>query len=766
MNVSSTGRSLSLLAFVVMVVWGGLAIFSDGGSALAHANLVEANPAPNSTLDAAPSQVIIWFTEPIEPRLSEIRVLDAQGARVDDGSPQFDANDPTVMSVGMGPVPDGTYTVAWKNVSTVDGHRVRGSYLFSVGVPISGETLEEPEGALLQSPIEPALRWLLLLGALAMVGGLVLELFVTLPVLQPRQGEAAVRELLARLAIRSIKLTWASVAVFSVASLAQLLLQASLIHEVSVAEAFGTPAWSTVRETAWGGLWLWRMGLTGLFVLLAVGLTALAARGSGGRTSSGVGTVRAALGVRVLALVAGCVVLWTLSLTSHAAATAGIRNLAVAADFAHLFAAAVWVGGLFHLCIGIPLFLRILSARQRRDYLGRLAPRFSVVAGLSVAVLIVTGVFSGWAQVTVPEALSVPYGRVLTLKVGLVAALLIIGAVNLFWVRPGLARRDGRGIWLRRTVVAEVVLAVLVLGTVGLLTSLEPARQVASRMGIGAPEAPSFRDTDEGTTMLLSVDPGRVGTNDLTVRLEDRLGRPIANATDVRARVKYADSDLGEETSSATSVGDGSYVLEDVPLSIAGAWQVELLVNRPNAFDSRTAFRFEVAPGAGSWAIAPSPERAGLLFGGGLVALGVVFMVMALPLGGWFTRAGAGVMVPGIVGLAIGVVFLVNAPFGQTGPELVNPFPPTPDSLEAGEAVYLKTCQTCHGDGGRGDGPTAAGLNPPPADLVVHVPLHPEGDLFGYIHDGIPGTAMVPLGDVLTEDEIWHVVNYIRTFEE
>ena len=178
MKVTVASRSFSLLALILAVVWGVLVFLSSGGSALAHANLVEASPAPNSTLDAAPTQVIIWFTEPIEPRLSEIRVLDAQGARVDDGNSRFDPNDPTVMSVGMEPVPDGTYTVAWKNVSTVDGHRVRGSYLFSVGVPISGETLEEPEGPLLQSPAEPALRWLLLLGALAMAGGLVLELFV------------------------------------------------------------------------------------------------------------------------------------------------------------------------------------------------------------------------------------------------------------------------------------------------------------------------------------------------------------------------------------------------------------------------------------------------------------------------------------------------------------------------------------------------------------------------------------------------------------
>ena len=50
-----------------------------------------------------------------------------------------------------------------------------------------------------------------------------------------------------------------------------------------------------------------------------------------------------------------------------------------------------------------------------------------------------------------------------------------------------------------------------------------------------------------------------------------------------------------------------------------------------------------------------------------------------------------------------------------------------------------------------------------PADLVAHVPLHPERALFRFIHDGIPNTAMAPLGSRMTDDEIWHVVNHIKT---
>ncbi|MBT97763.1 MAG: cytochrome C, partial [Dehalococcoidia bacterium] len=64
-----------------------------------------------------------------------------------------------------------------------------------------------------------------------------------------------------------------------------------------------------------------------------------------------------------------------------------------------------------------------------------------------------------------------------------------------------------------------------------------------------------------------------------------------------------------------------------------------------------------------------------------------------------------------------------------------------------------------------GDGPGSVGLEPPPADLLVHVPLHPDPDLFGIISDGVAGSAMVPFGDVLTEDEIWHLINYLQTLE-
>ena len=747
-------KRISLVLASLLVLLASVWLWAAPSGVSAHANFTSSEPAPNSELEAAPDRIIIWFTEPLEPALSSIQVLDAAGRRVDLDNSEVDDLNPLVMSVGLGEVPDGTYTVAWKNVSTVDGHRVRGSFVFAVGQPLSGVAIEPVEQPLLQSPFDPFLRWLILLGALTMVGGLVFEALVSRPALTGGHASGSARDAADGLSARTVRLVWAGLALFLVASSGQLLLLTTISQEVSVWRAFGGPIADMVTGTEWGRQWVWRMA-AGIVMVAALGALRYASE-----------LWRPA--ARLLAVAAGCAALWTISLTSHGAATVEIRSLALAADFLHLVASAFWVGAVFHFALGVSLF-RSLPEEDRRDCLADLVPRFSVVAAMSVAVIVVTGVFSGFAQVTATEALNTPYGAALIAKMALVLPLLLLGGLNLLWVRPRLRANTGAGAWLRRFLIGEAVLGVLILAVVGVLTTLEPARQVASRELAEQRQSLVFSDTVATDNIALEVSPGRVGLNELTVRLTDRLGDPIANASEVMVNLVYMESDLGVDSLAATPLGDGTYVREGAQLSIAGVWQAELIVRRPDAFDARTAFRFEALStgGGGSAAISPSPDTAYLLLGAGALVLGLLFLGAGLPLGGWFSRAGAGVMTPGIAGVAAGLLLLFNTQLGIGGGEVLrNPFPPTPESLEAGAATYTQVCQTCHGDAGLGDGPAAGGLVPPPADLQVHVPLHGDADLFRFIRDGIPNTAMAPQGDNLTEEQIWHVVNYIRTLEE
>jgi mono/diheme cytochrome c family protein len=95
----------------------------------------------------------------------------------------------------------------------------------------------------------------------------------------------------------------------------------------------------------------------------------------------------------------------------------------------------------------------------------------------------------------------------------------------------------------------------------------------------------------------------------------------------------------------------------------------------------------------------------------------------------------------------------------------VNPIAASPDSLARGQQLYTESCLACHGPQGRGDGPIARTLRPPPADLREHMAAgHTDAELFEWITNGIPGTAMPAWKDQLPPDDRWHVINYLRTF--
>ncbi len=99
---------------------------------------------------------------------------------------------------------------------------------------------------------------------------------------------------------------------------------------------------------------------------------------------------------------------------------------------------------------------------------------------------------------------------------------------------------------------------------------------------------------------------------------------------------------------------------------------------------------------------------------------------------------------------------------------LVSPLHDSPDIAEKGKAIYegKGTCFNCHGKTGGGDGPGGVSLNPSPRNFRHHgLWRHrTEGELFWVIKYGSPGTGMIPFGGLLTDEEIWTVMQYERSF--
>ena len=98
--------------------------------ASAHAFLKTARPAVGSTVKVAPSQVVIRFTEGVEPRFSTIAVRDAAGARVDTGGVHLEGGAAN-LAVALKPLGPGTYGVTWHATAT-DTHKTQGRFTFTV----------------------------------------------------------------------------------------------------------------------------------------------------------------------------------------------------------------------------------------------------------------------------------------------------------------------------------------------------------------------------------------------------------------------------------------------------------------------------------------------------------------------------------------------------------------------------------------------------------------------------------------------------------
>jgi mono/diheme cytochrome c family protein len=96
---------------------------------------------------------------------------------------------------------------------------------------------------------------------------------------------------------------------------------------------------------------------------------------------------------------------------------------------------------------------------------------------------------------------------------------------------------------------------------------------------------------------------------------------------------------------------------------------------------------------------------------------------------------------------------------------LKNPVPSTPASVAAGQKIFQANCVSCHGPSGAGDGKNIAQMNPKPSNLTDAEWKHgsSDGEIFTLIRDGSKNTAMKGFASRMTTNDLWNVVNYIRT---
>ena len=744
------------LGLIVSVCIGLLGM---AGVATAHANLVRSEPPSGAVLAASPEEIHLYFSEPLEAAFSQASLRDAQGTVLDTPPAEIAGADGTELVLRPGDLPDGVFTVAWRVISSADGHLTQGTIAFTIGAAEGAAA-----GAVAVSePIPPdsaIVRWLNVLSLALAMGSVGFLLFVWQPALPI--GEPVIERRMRRL----MGVGWLAL---GLTSGLLLLLQVSIAANAPLLAALSSPALGPViASTRFGQLWLARLAL---WLILGGVLWGARQRPR----------------LYWLALGVGGLLVLTQSLFSHAS-SAPDSVASVAGDWLHLTAVSLWMGGLAQFLLVIPPFRKRFTAEALAGVVGH----FSNYARIAVGTAIVTGLYAAWLLVgSVDGLLTTVYGQALLIKILLVVPLLGIAAVNLLVTQRAL--NNGEALWggrLRRLVGLELTLGVAIMAAVGVMTAIAPARNVvAQREAVPVLPQPtpffdSFYVQDSQIHVDLEITPGWVGENDFTITLYTHAGDPIPDASLIRMRFLPLDENLGESELRPEHQGEGIYTIRGTTLSLPGDWRIRVTVQRPGEFDTVVDFTPQIA--AAPVPVAPAVDaappldarRVWLLLGGvALLALGGV----ALWMGGRYrarTRLLAGpLLVVGIAFAAFGIqdarqlsaeqAAVANNPTPAARQEttLPNPIPPDAASISAGNALYAQYCVACHGSAGRGDGPVGLTLNPRPADLTVHTVagVHTDGQLYEWIRDGFPNSAMPAFGQALSETDRWNLVNYIRT---
>ena len=595
----------------------------------AHAELVETVPAAGEQLDAAPDELRLSFTESVEVADDAIEVYAADGDVLETEAPSHPGGDGSEVTVPLPDLEDGGYVVSWR-VTSSDSHPISGAFTFSVGdvSPAEAEALRDDLVA--GSGGDRALGVVYGVARFAAFAGIVLLVGGAAFVLGLWPGGATDR--------RTRRLVAAGWWVTVAATVASIGLQGAYEADLGLADALDPSVFGHALGARTGRTWGIR-----LLVLAALAVLYLVARprtrlrtrpeGAGGDGLAAPAPARFGDEATFLAAVLGLGVLVTVSAAGHAAA-GDMVPLAMVTDVVHLIGVCVWLGGLAVLAA---VLLRPDAGGIDRSELDGVVGRFSTVAFASVVAIVVSGVVQGWRQLdTLDELVDTPYGRLLLIKVALVALMVVGAFFSRVWVRRRFAARsaggaaaagggvaagggdgggepgDGSGAEtspalspgpgaaavspppdvrsLRRSVGAEALVAVAVLGVTAALVNAVPGETGSAEAGGGA-----FETELHGSAVLveLSVDPTEPGPVDIEMTTATHDGTPI-EPEEVSGSLTLPERELGPLDVAFEPEGTGHFVAEGVEVPFAGEWELEVVVRTSDIDQDRLATPFTV----------------------------------------------------------------------------------------------------------------------------------------------------------------------------
>jgi copper transport protein len=511
-------RSTWLIALIAIC----LSIVMPAGSASAHAGLEESEPKPSSWLASSPSEIVLYFDEPVGVVFARIQILDQDGKEVFETRPTRDEDDHSTVRANIDKLGDGTWVVVWR-VASSDSHPVQGSFAFSIGTIASDVTsilnndADQRHGL---NNLFNFIRFVMFAGILALIGGLGLVAFAA-------QKSPSIRT---RMSL------WGAWTLAIVASIQALFAYGPHASGVKVYSVTDLSLLSDTMTTTFGQATLIRIVLLLGFSLLLVTIA-----------------YRNKRIWRAIALGASVAIAATFSAVGHPSGQSPVA-FSFTLDVIHLLAVSLWIGALFLITIDRKFWLKSTQSMLW----------FSRTAGYSVAIIAVTGIvqtlllMDGLRNVFILE-----YGQKLAVKVALVVVLVAIGALS----RAAL-RKSGPA-KLHQSVVVESLIALIVVGITALIVALPPREQASN-----APVQFSLKQSD--LSAEITVTPARVGSAEIHMAIDSLVGS-FAQMTSVSARMSLPSEDIPNGPIELVRTTPNHYTAA-VNFPFSGVWNLEILV--------------------------------------------------------------------------------------------------------------------------------------------------------------------------------------------
>ena len=551
---------------VLMLFVSGLAQLS-----FAHPVYLDSSPRAFQSIPGSPSEVNVFFSEPIELDYSKISVLGPEGSRVDINDPHPVAGDTASIGVTMQPgLPEGIYTVSTRVLSAVDGHVVSETFTFGIGTSVPTDT---PQPRDIVSPEESVSRFPGMVGQVMAVGAAFGALWIWKPIGRVVWLEAALSQARIRIDKAMMKVIIIAAGLVLASGVAMIIVQAISI-EASVPEAIATK---------FGNVWITRMLQSSILLGIAAAVHHRLTKNNATATKAELYSI----------LIIGLAVLVTSSLIAHAAATEEVA--AIVLDFFHNAAASIWIGGLILLGFAVvPKLLAVKDERTRSAALSLLIPRFSIIVVTLLGIAVITGpLLLSMIESDLSLTLASLYGQVLAVKLALAGVMVAMGAYSQFVVQKKAVAVMNGGAQLAaqklrhydRTLKAEAAVGIALLFAVSIMANgaLPSGQFPAYQQEAGDQEA--FAEelnttfartlyTTEGR-IHVSISPFAVGQNNFTISFVDRQGNSVTSLESATMKLTQIERGIGPIAVELTQKSAGVFTA-NAAFSLSGVWSMEV----------------------------------------------------------------------------------------------------------------------------------------------------------------------------------------------